>query len=182
MSDKPDEIFLSDVLLEHPVDWPKPAKKVKKKNVQVVYEDDLVIGFLEADDEAAPTHPGELHASVIPKKYVPSLIDLTVADGDLTTALLNGIQKTAFALGLHKKGFEIRANVLPPYQHAPGLKFKIRSGKPKKSHSEMAAEAAATAAATNNGETQSPGSTGKPPPPSVVPSAEPASPEGGAPS
>ena len=148
MSDKPAEIFLSDVLLEHPVEWPKAAKKVKKKNVQVVYEDDLVIGFLETDDESAPTHPGELHATVIPKKYVPSLIDLTVADGDLTTALLNGIQKTAFALGLHKKGFEVRANVLPPYQHAPGLKFKIRSGKPKKSHSEVAAEAAAASAAT----------------------------------
>ncbi|HTU82058.1 MAG TPA: hypothetical protein VMF61_08000, partial [Candidatus Acidoferrales bacterium] len=76
--------------------------------------------------------PGEIRATLLCKKHVPSLMDLGVADEELNAKILHGIQQAAYRLGLEKKGFEVRAHVYPPLQHRPEIAFKIRSGKPPK--------------------------------------------------
>jgi hypothetical protein len=74
----------------------------------------------------------------MPKRHVRSLLDLSVGDEELNAALLFAIQQVAYKLDLQHKGFEVRAHVLPPYQHRPGLVYKIRAGKPPKKSDEAA--------------------------------------------
>lgn len=58
---------------------------------------------------------GEIRVTLMPKRRVHSLMDLGA-----------------------NKGFEVRAHVLPPYQHRPGFLYKIRAGKPPKKSDEAA--------------------------------------------
>jgi hypothetical protein len=113
----------------------RPWEKLVGDN-EIVYEDSHVVVFHDPVDEdsESPRHPGEVRATLLSKKHVHSLMDLSVADETLNAAILHGIQQAAFRLGLEKKGFEVRAHVYPPMQHRPELAFKIRSGKPPKKH------------------------------------------------
>lgn len=73
-----------------------------------------------------------MRVTLLTKEFVPTLMDLTVADETLNARVLHAIQQVAYRLNLQEKGFEVRAHVLPPYRHRPGLAFAIRSGKPPK--------------------------------------------------
>jgi hypothetical protein len=131
-----DAVRLTDVLAVAPERWPKRVrhktlrKKLRGKGIEVVYEDDLVVGFHQIEDDyESPQHTWRTRVVVAPKAEVHTLMDLGVADEALTTALLHGIQQVALKLGLHKEGFEVRADVLPPYQQVGYLRFKVRAGK-----------------------------------------------------
>lgn len=130
------KVHLSDVIAKSPIQWPKKAIDWQEavRGAEVVYEDHQVIAFHEIEDDPleAAREPGELRITLMPKRHVQSLADLGVADEELNAALLLGIQQVAYKLDLQNKGFEVRAHVLPPYQHRPGLVYKIRSGKPPK--------------------------------------------------
>ncbi|HEX3670974.1 MAG TPA: hypothetical protein VHT92_04635 [Candidatus Cybelea sp.] len=127
-----------DVLGAEPV-WPKERKEWEKlvADNEVVYEDHHVVVFHDPEDEEheSKREPGEIRLTLLSKKEgVETLMDLGVADETLNAALLHGIQQAALALGLEKKGFEVRAHIYPPLQHRPAVAFKIRAGKtPKKS-------------------------------------------------
>jgi hypothetical protein len=129
----------SDLLGGPPV-WPKderPWEKVVGDN-EVIYEDKHVVVFHDPvdDPDESKRVDGEIRATLICKKNVQSLMDLGVADEQLSARVLQGIQQAAYHLGLEKKGFEVRAHVYPPLQHRPELAFKLRSGKvPKKGDS-----------------------------------------------
>jgi hypothetical protein len=102
---------------------------------EVVYEDHHVVVFHDPVDEEHETErsAGETRLTLLAKKDgVESLMDMGVADEELSAAILHGIQQAALRLGLERKGFEVRAHVYPPLQHRPELAFKIRSGKPPK--------------------------------------------------
>ncbi len=90
------------------------------------------------EDNESPREEAELRATLLCKKHVHSLMDLGVADEQLSAKILHGIQQAAYRLGLETKGFEVRAHVYPPMQHRPELAFKLRSGKPPKKGDEAA--------------------------------------------
>jgi hypothetical protein len=102
---------------------------------EVVYEDHHVVVFHDPVDEEHESAriAGELRLTLLSKKEgVDSLMDLSVADEELSAAILHGIQQAALRLGLHREGFEVRAHIYPPLQSRPELAFKIRAGKPPK--------------------------------------------------
>jgi hypothetical protein len=133
---------LSDIVAKSPVEWPKKASDWREaiKDADVIYEDHQVVAFHETEDDPqeSPREAGEIRVTLMPKRHVQSLLDLSVADEELNAALLFGIQQVAYALTLQNKGFEVRAHVMPPYQHRPGLVYKIRAGKPPKTSDEGA--------------------------------------------
>ena len=125
----------ADVLSGQP-DWPKEQREWEKivGDNAIVYQDKHVVVFHDPVDEEHESQrvPGEIRCTLIVKEDVHSLMDLTIADEALNARILHGIQQACYALGLEKKGFEVRAHVYPPLQHRPELTFKIRSGKPPK--------------------------------------------------
>lgn len=139
MSKAEHAVSITEVLLGKPVDWPKTGSKnavdhVHNSKAEIVYEDDHVIAYIDDDDpREGDAAPGEKRISISPKDSPPSLMDIDISDGHIATQLLYAVQQVTFKLGLHKTGFEIRANVLPPYQERPFIRLKIRTGDPKKS-------------------------------------------------
>jgi Scavenger mRNA decapping enzyme C-term binding len=123
-------------LLGGPPTWPKDAKSWDKivGDSEIIFEDAHVVVFHDPVDEdnESPREEAELRATLLCKKHVHSLMDLGVADEQLSAKILHGIQQAAYRLGLEAKGFEVRAHVYPPMQHRPELAFKLRSGKPPK--------------------------------------------------
>jgi diadenosine tetraphosphate (Ap4A) HIT family hydrolase len=120
------------------VPWAKKAKQWQKlaAGVEVVYEDEHVIAYHDPEDapHESPREPGEIRVTVIPKEFVPSLMDLDVTHEALNAQMLFAVQQVAYKLGLQNEGFEVREHVLPPYQHRPGYALRIRAGKlPSKS-------------------------------------------------
>lgn len=117
-------------------DWPKRLRhrtlrrQLREGSVELLYEDDLVVAFRHTEDDYG-AEPGtwETRVVIAPKRHVPTLLDLGVADGALTLALLNGVQQVALKLGLQHEGFEVRVDVLPPYQETDYLRLKVRAGR-----------------------------------------------------
>ncbi|MBA4493147.1 histidine triad nucleotide-binding protein [Paenactinomyces guangxiensis] len=70
-----------------------------------VYEDDDLFAFKDIHP-AAPTH-----VLVIPKKHIPSLMELKEEDERLAGKILLGVQKVARKLGLQEKGFRVVNNM-----------------------------------------------------------------------
>ena len=71
-----------------------------------VHEDDDVIAFRDM----APRAP--THVLVIPRRHIPDVHALTVADGDLLAHLFDVIRKVAEAAGL-ENGYRVVTNVGP---------------------------------------------------------------------
>jgi histidine triad (HIT) family protein len=70
----------------------------------------------------------EVHVYVIPKRHVTTMLDLKPGDEGLLADLLATIQTVAAKLGLDEKGFFIRANVMPPFQHTGHIHLHLLSG------------------------------------------------------
>lgn len=121
--------------------WPKATETnivihVASTGAEVVYEDDHVIAFEENDDDREGTaQAGERRITIAPKKHIPSLMDIDISDQQVAIHLLYAIQQVAYKLGLYKTGFEVRADVLPPYQRRPHIRLKIRTSLEKKAGS-----------------------------------------------
>jgi len=58
-----------------------------------------------------------VHILLIPKRHITTVLDLRPEDSGLVMRLLEAIQIVARKLGLDERGFYIRANVMPPFQH-----------------------------------------------------------------
>jgi histidine triad (HIT) family protein len=94
----------------------------------VVYEDDFVFAFRHRVDPTLEKW-WEIHVVIIPKSWIPTILDFGVGDIELWQKLIEGIQKVAMILGLQKTGFMIRMGVLPPYQHTEHVHIHILAGK-----------------------------------------------------
>jgi len=66
-----------------------------------------------------------VHALVIPKRHVETLLDLEPRHGSLVLAMVEAVQGVARALGLDESGFYVRINCLPPYQHVGHLHWHL---------------------------------------------------------
>jgi histidine triad (HIT) family protein len=95
---------------------------------EVVYEDDQVFAFRHRIDPSRAEW-WEIHVVIIPKRWYPTLLDVSVGDVKLWCALVEGIQKVALKLGLFEMGFQLRSGVLPPYQHTEHVHIHILAGK-----------------------------------------------------
>ena len=94
----------------------------------VVYEDEHVFAFRHRIDPTLQKW-WEIHVVIIPKKWIPTILDFGVADVELWHKLVGSIQKVSMILGLHERGFTVRMGVLPPYQHTEHVHIHILSGK-----------------------------------------------------
>ena len=91
-----------------------------------VYEDENVLAFHDINPIA------DVHVLVIPKKHIPTLNDLTIADEELMGKFTLSIPKVAKQLGL--KGFKTLINtgkeggqvVFHIHAHILGGKIKIK--------------------------------------------------------
>ena len=79
-----------------------------KIEVRKIWEDERVLAFHHPQPQA------EIHAVVIPKQHVPSLLDPSALDGALLTSMLLAIQNVARTLGLDQAGFTVVANAVSP--------------------------------------------------------------------
>ncbi|MGH2450102.1 MAG: HIT domain-containing protein [Candidatus Limnocylindria bacterium] len=79
-----------------------------KLAVEKLYEDDRVLGIRH------PYPQYRIHAVVIPKAHVPSLMAAEALDGQLLASMLSGVQAVARALGLDSTGFRLEANAAAP--------------------------------------------------------------------
>jgi histidine triad (HIT) family protein len=95
---------------------------------EIVYQDEHVFAFRHNVDPSKEEW-WEIHVVIIPKKWIPTILDLSLGDAHLWDALVGGIQKVALALRLPEKGFMIRMGVLPPYQHTEHVHIHILAGK-----------------------------------------------------
>jgi histidine triad (HIT) family protein len=108
------------------------------RTVQKIYENDWAFAFHDIGDHLDTRW--EVNVVIITKKQIQTLMDLGVADGPVWLGILDCIQGVAKRVGLEEKGFTMKINVLPPYQHTPHIHLHLFSG-------DLKAEAEAAAAA-----------------------------------
>ena len=130
--------FLSQAICSGPqTQWEKPDPDhtfrgrldgTRATADEVVYEDEHVFAFRHRINPSLPKW-WEVHVVIIPKKWIPTVLDFGVGDVELWCKLIEGIQKVSLILGLHKTGFMIRMGVLPPVQHTEHLHIHILAGK-----------------------------------------------------
>jgi len=69
-----------------------------------VYEDDDVMAF----DDIHPMAP--VHVIVIPKKHIPTLLDITAANMNTVSSMLTAASEVARIKGIDKRGFRTVIN------------------------------------------------------------------------
>jgi len=94
--------------------------KILRKEIpsKAVYEDDAVYAFKDIEPQAP------VHVLVIPKQKLQSFADLPDADPSGVAAFMQGVAKTAEALGVVESGYRVVFNTgsdalqSVPYLHA----------------------------------------------------------------
>jgi histidine triad (HIT) family protein len=76
----------------------------KKIPSQIVYEDDEVIAFKDINPEAP------VHILILPRKHIPSLMELSDDDLPLIQRIYNIAKKIAKDNGISQSGFRIVSN------------------------------------------------------------------------
>lgn len=100
--------------------------KIIRKEIpsEIVYEDDEIIAFKDIQP-AAP-----IHILVIPKKHIPSLIQLEKEDEVLVGKIYTVINQIAEEQGVSKKGYRIIVNCgKDGGQEVGHLHFHLLAGK-----------------------------------------------------
>ena len=87
---------MSDCIFCKIIDKELPAK--------IVYEDEEIIAFYDINPAA------KVHVLVIPKKHIPSLIDVAEEDAGIISKIYVVINKIVKDLGLDKSGFRVIMN------------------------------------------------------------------------
>jgi diadenosine tetraphosphate (Ap4A) HIT family hydrolase len=104
-------------------DWYCEDVLTGKLWVKKLYEDDRVLGF----EHPYPQY--KMHAVVIPKAHVASLMAPEAIDGELLAAMMRGVQAVAKALGMDATGFRIEANAVGPGV-TPHMHWHVAAGPP----------------------------------------------------
>lgn len=90
----------------------------------IVYEDEEVIAFRDIQP-AAP-----IHILVVPKKHIPSLVDVTQEDSKLIARIYRVINEVAEKEQIKEKGFRVIVNCgKDGGQEVPHLHFHLLGGK-----------------------------------------------------
>jgi histidine triad (HIT) family protein len=90
----------------------------------IVYQDDSVVAFRDI----APRAP--THILVVPRRHVPSLLDLAAADGELLGRIFATAADIARSEGIAERGFRIVANCGPWAGQSVGhLHFHLLGGR-----------------------------------------------------
>lgn len=89
-------------------DWYCEEVLSGKLEIDRIWEDELVLAFHH------PRPASQIHAVVIPKKHVSSLLDPMALDGALLSSMVRAIQEVARQLGLDHTGFYVRSNAAAP--------------------------------------------------------------------
>ncbi|HET8569552.1 MAG TPA: Clp protease N-terminal domain-containing protein [Candidatus Limnocylindria bacterium] len=89
-------------------DWYCEDLLTGRVKAEVLWEDERAIAYRHPFPQSA------LHALVIPKKHVGSLLAPEAADPALLASMQRGAQSAATALGLDREGFQVVANVAGP--------------------------------------------------------------------
>jgi histidine triad (HIT) family protein len=76
--------------------------------VKKIWEDDRVLSFHH------PRPRAEVHAVIIPKEHVSSILDPKALDGQILTSMVKAVQTTSEVLSLEGKGFHVRVNAASP--------------------------------------------------------------------
>lgn len=71
---------------------------------EVVYEDERILAFKDINP-AAPTH-----ILIIPKKHIPTLLDLQPEDSDIIGHIVLTANKLASQYGLEEQGYRLVSN------------------------------------------------------------------------
>ena len=94
-----------------------------KIEVRRIWEDERVLAFHH------PAPSAKVHAVVVPKKHVSSIMAPEAADGALLTSMVLAVQKVAAETGLDKTGFFVRTNAIAPWI-TPHMHWHVRSFEP----------------------------------------------------
>lgn len=100
--------------------------RIAKKEIPstVVYEDDQVVAFRDINPQAP------VHVLVIPRKHIPSLLEMADEDLILMGRMMKVISKLAGDLGLSADGFRVVNNCGPDAgQTVPHLHFHLLGGR-----------------------------------------------------
>ncbi|HMK61319.1 MAG TPA: histidine triad nucleotide-binding protein [Dissulfurispiraceae bacterium] len=79
----------------------------RQRPARVVYEDDAIVAFEDINPQAP------VHTLIIPKKHIPSLLDITDEDASVLGRMLQIANKIAVDKGIADKGFRIVNNCNP---------------------------------------------------------------------
>jgi histidine triad (HIT) family protein len=79
-----------------------------KIQVERIWEDHLVLAFHH------PEPKSEIHAVIIPKQHILSILDPGALDGTLLHSMVDAVQAVARAYRLDQKGFYVRTNAAAP--------------------------------------------------------------------
>lgn len=79
----------------------------KKLPAKIVYEDDIAMAFEDVNPQAP------VHALVIPKRHIPTILDIAEGNGMLMGHLVEICRKIARGRGIAERGFRIVANCNP---------------------------------------------------------------------
>jgi histidine triad (HIT) family protein len=76
----------------------------KKKTAKIIYEDKLVMAFEDINPQAP------VHVLVIPKKHIPTNLDIKEEDNELISSLFHVANKIADEKGIAGRGFRLVMN------------------------------------------------------------------------
>ncbi|HAM51222.1 MAG TPA: histidine triad nucleotide-binding protein [Nitrospiraceae bacterium] len=79
----------------------------RKLPAKIVYEDGVALAFEDINPQAP------VHTLIIPKKHIPTILDLKEEDNNLMTHLLTIAKRVAKDKGIAEKGFRIVTNCNP---------------------------------------------------------------------
>jgi histidine triad (HIT) family protein len=74
---------------------------------KIIYQDEDVVSFVDINPKAPQ------HVLVVPRRHIPSMTDLTPADGPLLASIFTAATKIARELGVDESGFRFVVNVGP---------------------------------------------------------------------
>lgn len=79
----------------------------KKIPARIIYEDEHAIAFEDVNPQAP------VHTLVIPRKHIPTLLDIKEEDNNLIGHLIKVANKIAFDKGIAERGFRVVTNCNP---------------------------------------------------------------------
>ena len=100
--------------------------KIIKKEIPstIVYEDEDILAF----NDINPVAP--VHILVIPKKHIPSLVELEEEDEKIVGRIYTVIKKIAKQVGIEKEGYRVIVNCgKDAGQEVPHLHFHLLAGR-----------------------------------------------------
>ncbi len=79
----------------------------RKLQATILYEDETILAFEDVNPQAP------VHVLIIPKRHIPTTLELTKSDNELIGHLIQTANKIAIAKGIAGRGFRLVMNTNP---------------------------------------------------------------------